>query len=423
MHEAYTDTNAGLHYDLHLEIDPQTNYVGVSGSVAYRSPQNRLERARFYLHRQFEIIRVEGQRVYGYHFGVMDIAPVLELPQAGVLDFYFNPPLDAEETALIQFEYQGYITEWAAESANVITPDWAELGMYLPWFPLQYSNEPSNLTFTLKVKCPAEYHVSSLGASNLQDGSWSFNWPYPTRDIVVAAGRSLEPRIFESDTNRVFLSSASLGQPAAVRLGEDMLWTLERFSGWFGPTRPADFTLIQSPRAMGGGYARRGLVVLSGMNERDYLDQQEAYLRYLSHEAAHGWWWQAPNHSWHDWLNESFAEFSALLAVRERYGPETYERFLANKRKQINGLGPLWAFDRTETDNIKKQALVERMLYHKGPLLLNDLCERMGYKRFLEFCRACLWSGVTDTEHLLELLEEIESRETRQWMEERLKTG
>ena len=422
MESPYSDTNAGLHYDLRLELDPQARFIAVSGSIAYHSPQHRLERARFYLHRQFAIQRIEGRRVLGYQYEPTADAGIPFLPQAGVLDVYFDPPLSKDETALIQFSYSGTITDYPAESANVIGPDWVELGMYLPWFPLQYSGKPSDLTFTLKVKCPAGYQIGSYGRSSFQDSTWVFSWLHPTSDIVVVAGPTLETRQFASPPNNVILHTANFSEPAANRLGEDLLWTVERFAGWFGPTRPTDFTLIESPRALGGGYARRGMVVLAGINERDYLDQREAYLRYLAHEAAHAWWWEAPTNSWEDWLNESFAEYSALLAVRERFGPETFDRFLERKNERsLNGT-PLWGFDRLDTSTPEKQAMVERMLYDKGPLALHDLAEKIGYPQFLEFCRARLWSGVTETAHLLDLLEEVENNEARARLEKMLKS-
>ncbi len=415
------DTNAGLHYDLRLDLDPQTHFVAVSGSLAYHSPQAGLERTRFYLHRQFDIHRLECRRVLGYHYETAPEAGNFFLPQAGILDVYFDPPLGRNETVLIQFEYQGYITDWPAESANVITPDWTELGMYLPWFPLQYNGTPSSLTFTLKVGCPSGYQVGGYGHSAMEDGIWYFNWPHPTSDIVVVASPNLEPRLFESEANRVYLNSSTFDETVTAKLGEDMLWVLERLSGWFGPARLSDFTLIESPRPLGGGYARRGLVVLGGVNERDYVDQREAYLRYLAHEAAHDWWWEAPLDTWEDWLNESFAEYSGLLAVRERYGVEAFERFLGRKRARAPENLPLWEFDRHDISTPEKQAMVERMLYDKGPLLLYTLAERIGHKRFLELCRAMLWSGVTTTAHFLDLLEEVEDMETRQWMEIELK--
>jgi len=423
MEQPYSDTNAGLHYDLRLEIDPATQYLAASGSLVYHSPAVRLERARFYLHKQLGLHSLTGRRVLGYHHETDSHSPVSLMPQAAVLDIYFDPPLGQRNTALIQFEYQGHITNWPAESANVVTAEWAELGFNLPWFPFQYDGEPSNLTFTLKVVCPPGYQVSSFGRFANQDGAWFYNWSHPTTDIVVAVGRNLHNRLFESHPNRVFISTTTFSESTATHLGEDMLWTMERFSGWFGPTRPAEFTLIQSPRLLGGGYARRGMVVLSGIEEHDFLSQRQAYHRYLAHEAAHSWWWQAPLDTWEDWLNESFAEYSALLAVRERYGVNIFDRFLERKQERAAGLPPLWGFDRQGgTSTPEKQAAVDRMLYDRGPLLLHALAQRIGSQRFLELCRAMLWSGVTDTAHLLDLLEELEDKSTRQSMEDNLRT-
>jgi hypothetical protein len=423
MEMPYSDTNAGLHYDLALDLDPRAGSVTVRGSVAYHAPLPRLERARFYLHHQFEIQRVSGRRVLGYHFENMPSAGLPFSPQAGTLDVYFDPPLRMGETALIEFEYSGILSGWAPESANIITPDWAELGLYLPWFPFQFDGNLGGLTYTLKVTAPDEYHIASLGAPSYENGVWFFNWPHQTSDIVVAAGPALKLHSFTSPPNQIFLHAATFGDDAAARLGEDLLWTLERYSGWFGPTRPGDFTLIESPRPLGGGYARRGLVVLAGINERDYFEQREAYLRYLAHETAHAWWWEAPADSWEDWLNESFAEYSALLAVRERFGEETYLRFIERKRERAAGLDPLWGFARADVSSLEKQAVVERVLYDQGTLLLHDLAERIGQPRFLALCRARLWSGVERTEHLLDVLEEIEDAPARRWMEDRLRNG
>ena len=303
----------------------------------------------------------------------------------------------------------------------MITPAWAELGLYLPWFPLQFDNKPSDLTFTLKVITPPGFQVSSFGRSEQLDGAYYFNWPHPTNEIVVAAGPNLQTRLFESETSRVILATSTFGEQATGLLGEDMLWVLERLSGWFGPVRPGEFTLIESPRPLGGGYSRRGMAVLGGLSEEDYLTQRPGFLRYLAHEAAHSWWWEAPTLTWEDWLNESFAEYSALLALRERHGPEIFDRALEKKRERVPEGLPLWEFERADTTTPEKQAVVERLLYDKGPLLLHELAQRISLPRFLELCRARLWSGVTDTEHLLALLEELEDPASRQWLENQLR--
>jgi hypothetical protein len=53
--------------------------------------------------------------------------------------------------------------------------------------------------------------------------------------------------------------------------------------------------------------------------------------------------------------------------------------------------------------------------------LLHHLAERIGYRRFLDLCRAMQWSGVQDTAHFLDLLEELENSDSRNWMEAALK--
>ena len=426
--EQFTDNSTRVHYDLRLRLNPAGQEVGVSGSLVYHAAVDGLERVRFYLHRQFNIQRLSGRRVLGYHFEKypkeVDYQPYF--PEAGMLDIYFDPPLAAGSTGLVQFDYTGVITDWPLLSANIVTPDWVELGMYLPWYPLAFEETPANLTFTLQVMCPKEYQVASLGETERQGNIWYYNWPYPTNDIVVAAGPNLQTYPFESESNKVILHSATFKPETVALLGEDLLWTLERFAGWFGPIRPNMFNLIESPRAQGGGYARRGLVVLGGLNEGDYLSQREAYLRYLGHEAAHAWWFGAPAASWEDWLNESFAEYAALMAIRERYGVEAFNRRLERKREQVgqllpDGSLPLWGFDRNDTLTQEKQERVEAQLYHKGPLLLNDLAERIGYRRFLDLCRGMQWSGVTTTGHFLDLLQELEGEDVRAWMERALK--
>lgn len=422
MELPYSDTNAGLHYDLNLELDPPGQYVAVRGSVAYRSPRAHLERARFYLHHQFSVHRLDGRRVLGYHYDIFTPTGIPFLPQAAVLDVYFNPPLKNGETALIQFEYAGTLTDWPEESPNIVTNHWVELGAYLPWYPMQYDGGLSNLTFTLKAAAPAGYQIASCGYSEPVNGTWYFNWPHPTSDIVAAAGPTLNTYEFSSKPLRVLFHASTFSESAAAQLGEDVLLAFERFAGWFGPTRPLEFTIIESPRHAGGGYSRRGLVVLSGLTEPDYLEQREAYLRYLAHEAALTWWWQAPADTWEAWLNVSFAEYAALLALKERYGAGTFERFLARKSERAAGCGPLWQFQRSAGALPEAQTSVERLLYDKGPLLLHELSGRIGIARFLELGRAMLWSGVTDTAHFLDLLEEVEDPSTRAWMEERLKT-
>ena len=105
---------------------------------------------------------------------------------------------------------------------------------------------------------------------------------------------------------------------------------------------------------------------------------------------------------------------------------KTLGEFLLNKLAHnplyLSAALPLWGFDRSDTTTAEKLALVEAQLYDKGPLLLHELAERTGSRRFFDLCRAMQWSEVRTTAHFLDLLEEVEDHATRLWMEEMLKT-
>src|SRR5574338_298490 len=175
MDAPYSDTNDGLHYDLTLYLDPRAGRLTVQGSAAYRAPLARLERARFYLHRQFEIERVEGRRVLGYLFENHEPAGLTFSPEASTLDVYFDPPLRKGQTALIEFVYCGKINAWPPESPNSVSPNWTELGLYLPWFPFQFDGARGVLAFPLKVRAPEFFQVASLGVPETSSGEWYFN--------------------------------------------------------------------------------------------------------------------------------------------------------------------------------------------------------------------------------------------------------
>lgn len=419
--EHQNDSNARLHYDLRLWVNPLALQMTLSGSLVYHAPPQGAAQARFYLDPRFSVRALEGRRVTGYQFETHPTQPMpASLDGSGVLDIHFDPPLAGSQATLVRFELEARLTA-SAQAAR----DWVELALPLAWYPAPEDTAASDLTFTVQVTCPAGYAAASMGGANQQGEAWHFAWPHPTDDIVVMVGRRLKARTYESESNKVHLHSAGLSERTAALLGEDLLWAIERYAGWFGPVRPSEFTVIHSPRVQGPGYARRGLVVLPDISEQAYLDQREGYLRYLAHEAAHTWWWAAPNGSWEAWLNESFAEYSALMAIRERYGAQAYQQRLEHKRRQVTERlaepCALWGFDRADTTTAEKQAQVEAQLYDRGPLLLHDLAERIGYRRFVDLCRAMQWSEVRSTAHFLDLLEELEDRATRLWMEEALK--
>ncbi|HOK23993.1 MAG TPA: M1 family aminopeptidase, partial [Coprothermobacter proteolyticus] len=150
-------------------------------------------------------------------------------------------------------------------------------------------------------------------------------------------------------------------------------------------------------RTEGGGYARTGFVVLPRIDTESYKRQEVSYFSNLAHECAHLWWANAPVNSWEDWLNESFAEYSALMAVRELFGTVRFESILAKKLKRSEGMPPIKGIKRND-----ERAFT--VLYDKGCLVLYELEQMAGRKEFIGLLRKTFQQKVSSTEEFLQLV-------------------
>jgi aminopeptidase N len=147
-----------------------------------------------------------------------------------------------------------------------------------------------------------------------------------------------------------------------------------------------------------GGYFRKGYFVLPKLKDPD------AALPSIAHELAHYWFIHAGQQ--HAWLNESFAEYSAMMAMRRLRGPQEFERILEEKRKRVASasLPPIYQFDRT-----KNRRAAPAVMYVKGPLALRALEQEIGSSRFISLLRRMIHDNVIDTDQMIALVRELSS--------------
>jgi aminopeptidase N len=227
----------------------------------------------------------------------------------------------------------------------------------------------------------------------------------------------------ESGGYRVFFHYESLQDKTAECLSNDLANILDYYATWFGEDKKGEiFTVIQSPRDKGGDYARKSLIVLSRLTDEKYITQHELFVRNLGHETAHFWWNRAPANSWEDWLNESFAEYSALLIIRKMFGAEAYNKWIADKNAAVKNIPPIWGFDRNNMKASEGPDIIEANLYSKGPLLLHRLSSRIGDEAFKLLCNEMVRTSVSSTDSFLSLLEKKHGSKIRTWFEDLLKS-
>ena len=163
-----------------------------------------------------------------------------------------------------------------------------------------------------------------------------------------------------------------------------------------------DASVLLTDRAY-EAYSRGTLISLMDIeNETD-----ESLFKIVCHELSHHWTVASPGGP-DDWINEGFAEYIALMAVRERFGEGVYQSYLDDFKMAVTGedLPPIWSM----TSTARTLYLVS---YRAAPLALADLENRMGREAFLAFLQSALMEQVDDTPQLLDHLEQQAGVELR----------
>ena len=133
----------------------------------------------------------------------------------------------------------------------------------------------------------------------------------------------------------------------------------------------------------------------------------------LSHEIAHFWWSRASNSTMENWLNESFAEYSQMMYVRDTQGRNHFDEIIAALRDEVKALPSLLGSDRFGKYR-------SDLLYKKGPYLLYQLEKAIGERKFVDLLQQINKREIATTNAMLDVLEEVASQAVRDNFERKL---
>lgn len=384
---------ANSHYNVDLHILPEKGSLQAKVELFYsvlEKPNCYLE---FYLHKGMRIRTVNGNVPLNYRFDVDH--PFSFTPGSHILGIELKRPLEENELLRLNFEYEGNIGLTTFE-VNRITPSWVELGLYSPWFPWQPNL--GQFSYDVRLQIDPSYEVVGLGkVDRLDKGLWHISQSQPSMDMIIMASNRFQRQRAVVDGLTVELSYVDETDWVAQDIFEKALETLRCYIEWFGPICGNEVKIIIAPRSEGGGYARTAFVVVTHIEAESYNKYKIRYLMNIAHECAHLWWTNAPFNSWEDWLNESFAEYSSLMAVRELFGMESFQNIIAEKHKRSEGMPPIKGIKRDD-----EKAFT--VLYDKGCLVLYGLEQMVGKETFLKLLKQTTVQKVSSTEEFLQLV-------------------
>lgn len=384
-------------YKLDVKIDPREQHLESSLQCNYIHPQATADSIVFLLYKYFAIQSLEGENIRDYHFDTTSASPFPFTPKAGRLVLRLKKPMAQDERINFSIKYAGNIEPDSDWKINRITEDWVELGMYAPWFP--FNPELKDLAFEVGVKTAGDYKVVGNGSVYNKNGSWQITNNMAGNDIIIAASREMKQIEASGDDFSLHLYSAAGTEDSTMHdiLAANQI-IFKNYIKWFGKTPgPSSLSILITPRETNGGYARKGLIVLSKLNDKYYFRAKPGYMVYFAHELAHLWWLNAPVDSWEDWLNESFAEYSALISLREVLGESEFASRIKKKAEGIEALPAIRGIKRNDD-------MAYQVLYNKGCYYLYELEQEIGRGKFLQLMRLIFTNRVNSTDRFLEIL-------------------
>ncbi|MEJ2636551.1 MAG: hypothetical protein P8184_14815, partial [Calditrichia bacterium] len=352
-------------YDINLDIRPAAEFLSADVRLACKIQEDGTDSLRFLLHKRLLPELVSGDQLRDFTFDTTSAPFFPFVPEAGTLTLHFSKPFRKGEIVLLHFRYAGKIGILSKWKNNRVTADWIELGLYAPWFP--FMPQMTDITYRIKLHTAPGDRIFGPGRISDAEGNWVISSSHPGKDIIVLAAPkdSVRAKILDKGGLRIFCAN-DLADSTLNDMAQNGVWLLKTYRKWFGAAKTDGVELALVPRRIGGGYARTGFIVFNRFSDSDYAGSRIKYFRFMAHEFAHLWWANAPTDSWEDWLNEAFAEYSALRAVRERLGEDAFDSLYNPKLKEIAGLPPVKGISRSD-------GKAHDVLYDKGCVLLTEL--------------------------------------------------
>lgn len=309
-------------------------------------------------------------------------------PGLSIYHLQFDP--GSEDEISLEMRYSLLVPE--DHEINRISEDWIELNIDSFWHPVLLSF--SRFHYKLTLELDNQYYVlngENLLAETEKSKSWVIESIFPSLDISFSAAKEFYKK--EGEFSVVHSTSESTNLDSLLFYSEDALDFLHEYLD-----RPEDFVqkriVVETPRSQ-IGYARGNYVVLSDLNNKGTVELSS----FLAHEFSHFWFSNADPQSQDYWLDESFAEFLAMIYIRKSHGLNAYQKDLE------------WKLDRIKGDSIALDSYKGRpshiAMYYKGPVLLHHFEEFVGQEQFRELVKQIVEKNISTNKDLLTFIRNV----------------
>jgi Peptidase family M1 domain len=281
---------------------------------------------------------------------------------------------------------------------------WLELNLYTTWFPLNM--DYGLFKYQMNIQLPTNYKLIGSGYISNNGNFWEINQNTQSFDIPLII--SPEFNCISVAKEMIKIYHLDLNKENIRNLEESANVHYNFLNEILGESKTNSLTLAVNSFNRPISYTRKGFISLTV--EKLFTIQNE---KTLAHEISHLWWNKATVSNWEDWLNESFAEYSSILILRNKYGESNFIKNIKRLENIIKDLHPLYKLKRENTIN-------QNVITYKGAHLLYELENRIGRKVFADFLKSVHNKKIKKTSELLKLIKNELGIEIKDFVETKL---
>lgn len=380
------------------EISLSVSQKHIKANLHYRYVPDRdgVSQISFYLTAEVNIDQLQGDAIEAYTFD-RDAKPFATLTVS------FRKPLERRIAADFTLSYSGTLSKgfWTDNYRWIdIDPDFMILPLFTDFTGFSYlihaALDDPNYKFV-------DVRTGQMASALTMEAESVFYF-----ESVVAGSEMNFDRMTEGDYTINIISNKA---DSVVRdIGKTGLEILAYFNHTIGQKRKVNaFTVVYRPLPDSVFRTIRSLtderfIMFSSNHER---------ISTLAHEVAHFWWNRGNDFTMEKWLDESFAEYSRLMYIRDIQGQDGFQKEIEDLEKEAKRLPSI-----VKSDRFAKNW--SELLYKKGPYLLYQLEESLGKDKFALLLSKLNEEEVFTTDEMLHELEKIAGVESRKGFQEKL---
>ncbi len=362
-----------------VQVQPEKNFVRAEIIYQYVNRQQAKRQLELYLDKHLQVTHLQCSKLNQFILSNNKKSAVADL--WNTLSIQLQEPLAQNESVTIILSYQGNLP--LHQFGDTPLPkNWMEIGansISLTPFPVEFT--PA--TYNLEIKANPVYQVFSPGqAKKNGTGSTRIQSEVATLGVYFILGSNLQVETLTRGNNAITLISDKASDSLKREVVTMTAWCLEYYNRTFGNrTAKQQVTVALRPvKELDASYAAGENYFVTYNSQEDFFRRKIFHFGNISHEIGHFWWQHADFTSTHNWLNEGFADYVSLMAIRTYWGKDEFEKQIQILKTTLMKLPDTLSLANYDA----RGKFGNAMSYSKGALLLYQLEARIGENRLIE---------------------------------------